>query len=109
MKADQIWTDRVRLYYVIGALETDLRRIIAQWILPFQEEETLYGILLPSLERRRAAEGQSRHATDLLEYLDFADAYRLINRFRDMVPAEVGAAVRASHRSLNRSFNLVTA
>jgi cold shock CspA family protein/tetratricopeptide (TPR) repeat protein len=94
MGLEQVWLDRLRLYYLIGALETDLRRIIAQWVQPFQEPEILYGAVLPTLEARRRADGQNSHSSDLLDYLDFADAYQLINRFREMVPPEVASALR---------------
>ncbi len=79
---------------MVGALETDLRAVTTQWMAPFMEERDLYGGLLEMLEQRRRDDGESASSTALIYYLNFADSYELINRFRAMVPTAVGDAVR---------------
>jgi hypothetical protein len=86
--------DRTRLYVLISALETDLRAVISEWVMPFKEEEDVFGGRYAIL-RDRADKARPGAPESLLEYADFADSFELINRHSAMVPAELAQAVKA--------------
>lgn len=87
--------DRAKLFLLISALETDLRAILREYVLPYLSEENVFGkrheLLLQRASRDEAFAGGS---LSLLDYADFADSFELINQHKVFVPDEVAAPVR---------------
>jgi hypothetical protein len=88
--------DRSRLFVLITALETDLRAILQQWVLPYKEEEAVFGGRY-GLLRQRVDEDGADPSASVLHYADFADSFEIVNRHATMVPAEVARAVKGVH------------
>lgn len=85
--------DRARLYFLIGALETDLRELLRKWVLPYKEERDAFGGRFEVLRERADRDGADP-SESVLNYADFADSFEFINRHSSMLPAELAAAVR---------------
>ena len=88
--------DRYRLAAAIQAVEEDLRAFIRQFVSPYVEPDALVGDKIAELRKRAAADGAVDPANDtLVDYLDFGDAFAVLNRHRAMVPEGIATAVRA--------------
>ena len=85
--------DRTRLYVLISALETDLRAVLREWILPYKNEEDVFGGRY-SVLRERADKPGCPESESVLEYADFSDSFEMINRHAAMVPVEIARAVK---------------
>lgn len=90
-------TARLYLYAVIHAIETDLRRFIAehtQGTDPFEFfGPDLHATCLERAEKDDAPFTSPTVAT-LLPYVDFSDHYHLVNRHRDIYPSAVASHIR---------------
>jgi hypothetical protein len=87
--------DRARLFTLIGALETDLRALLATWVLPFKNEDDVYGGRTQVLQERARRDGRDPADSSLLDYADFSDSFEFLNRNAAMLPNEVARAVKA--------------
>jgi cold shock CspA family protein len=88
--------DRYRLAAVIQAIEDDLRSFLRQHVVPYHDASSAFGDRLSQLEQRANRDGHLDPALDaLVDYLDFGDAFGLLNRHRGMLPAFLAQAVRA--------------
>jgi cold shock CspA family protein len=87
---------RARALIVIGATEEDLRTYLTEWVLAHAEQpREVFGELAPKLEQR--ATDDRADATDpyvLVDYLDWADTYQLLNRNASLLPGDVSQALR---------------
>src|SRR5215211_6550733 len=85
---------RTRLYVLFDALEQDLRDLLREWVLPYKDVETVFGERLADCQQRAAAERASEVAPEeLVDYLDFADGFGLLNRHEEMLPPEAATAL----------------
>ncbi len=84
--------DRSRLYVLLAGLEIDLRALIRTWILPYKEEEHVFGGRYLILRAR--AEKEPAASDSVLDFADFSDAFEVLNRHREMLPGEVARAVK---------------
>jgi cold shock CspA family protein/tetratricopeptide (TPR) repeat protein len=88
--------DRARARTVIEAVEQDLRRYITDWVLPCAADpQEAFGVLGPRLEQR--ATDERADASDpyvLVEYIDWADTYQLLNRHGALLPGDEAQAIR---------------
>ena len=87
----------MRVSAVLSAIERDLRSVIAAWLLPqISDPAEVFGDATAGLQRR--ANADRADASDpyvLLEFLDWADAYGLLNRHADLLPDDVSASLRS--------------
>jgi tetratricopeptide (TPR) repeat protein len=89
--------DRYRLAAVIQAIEEDLRSFIRRYVAPYLEPSDLFGDALPELFRRAERDGVvDAPAAVLVDYIDFGDAFAMLNRRRGMIPDDLGAFVRSA-------------
>lgn len=86
--------DRARLYTLIAALETDLRSLLMKWVLPFKDEEDVFGARVDRLRERAGQDGQDPADVSLVQYVDFAESFEVLNRHGEMLPAELARAVK---------------
>lgn len=83
---------RARLYVLIEALESDLRALLREWVLPFKPLEDILGPRLSLIQQR--AGGMETAPEVLFEYIDFHDSFALLNRHAPMLSKDIGAVVR---------------
>lgn len=87
---------RARLFVLFDALEQDLRAILRHHVVPYQPKENLLGARAEVIAQRAVADGHSDpESAQLVEYLDFADSFALINRHHAMVPEATAELVRS--------------
>lgn len=88
--------DRYRLAALIQAIEDDLRALCRQYVTPYVAPETALGQKLPEVRHRAAKDGHIDVALDvLIDYIDFGDAFSLLNQHSAMLPESVAKAVRS--------------
>jgi cold shock CspA family protein len=88
--------DRYRLAAVIQAVEEDLRSFVRQYIAPYVEPDVALGGKAEELRRRATRDGLVDAGFDVLvDYLDFGDAFAILNAHRGMLPETLGRSVRA--------------
>jgi cold shock CspA family protein len=88
--------DRYRLAAVIQAVEEDLRSFIRQFVAPYHGAESILGEKITEFRQRAVADGLLDPSVEaLVDYLDFGDAFALLNRYRGMLPESLGKAVRS--------------
>jgi tetratricopeptide (TPR) repeat protein len=86
--------DRWRLYALIDALEGDLRDALREWVLPFKNLDEILGSRAPLIRQRAVDEGVVETDADFVSYLDFHDAFSLLNRHEAMIPATVARVIK---------------
>lgn len=87
---------RARLFVLFDALEQDLRAVLRQHVVPYQPTEHLLGARSEVVIQRAAADGLSApEGGQLVDYLDFADSFALINRHKTMVPEGTAQLVKS--------------
>jgi hypothetical protein len=88
--------DRYRLAAVIQAIEDDLRSFIKQYVTPYTAADDAIGNRATEIRRRATADGAIDAGFEVLvDYLDFGDAFSLLNRHRAMLPEPLAHVVRA--------------
>lgn len=88
------------MYVVIDALEADLRRLLRDYVLPYNTLATALGDLDAKARGRASDDGAVSDDVDLLDYLDLGDEVAVLNRQRSFLTADDGAALRACNESL---------
>jgi tetratricopeptide (TPR) repeat protein len=86
--------DRVRLYALIDALEGDLRDALREWVLPFKNVDEILGARASVIHQRAIDDGVIEADADLVSYLDFHEAFSLLNRHDAMFPATIAKVVK---------------
>src|SRR5262249_42887631 len=70
--------------------------VIRDHVAPNTEPETLFGERVDELRRRATAEGiLDPSSASLVEFIDFGEAFAILNRHRGMIPEAFAGAVRA--------------
>jgi hypothetical protein len=87
-------TDRVRLYALIDALEGDLRDGLREWVLPFKNIDEILGARASVVRQRAIDDGVIETDADLISYLDFHEAFSLLNKHDAMLPANIANVVK---------------
>ena len=88
--------DRYRLAALIQAIEEDLRGIIRQFVSQYVDVDTMLGDRGDEIRRRAVADGVvDPSASGLVDYIDFGDAFSILNRHRGMLPEQLATDVRA--------------
>lgn len=108
MSADEpLILDLARRYSLIASLETDLRRLILDWLAPAKDADDLFGARLETLCDRAAADGSADVSPHVLVgYLDFGDAVSILNQHAAELPAEVARGLRALNPQLEGAVRI---
>lgn len=86
---------RTRLYAIISALEVDLRLHLREWFLPTLSTPDVFGARLEVVASRARKDGAD--ATDpysLIDYIDWADGFTILNSRPKLLPSEIATTVR---------------
>ena len=86
--------DRWRLYALIDALEGDLRDALREWVLPFKNIDEILGARLELIRERAVDDGVIEADAELISYIDFHDAFSLLNKHAAMLPATFAKVIR---------------
>lgn len=106
MVSDTIPMTRARLYVLIDAFERDMRDLLARFVSPVVDENTLLGPLYDKAEKRRNDDEGGSLDSPLVEYLDLREAYDLLNRHRKSLPDELAREIRESTPSMDRLVSI---
>ncbi|MFF3192601.1 NB-ARC domain-containing protein [Streptomyces misionensis] len=84
---------RARLYVLVDSFEDDMRQILLRYVLDHKSEDEALGDSLKRAQDRRDAD-PAGDSVSLVHYLDMREAYDILNRHRDALPAELGRELR---------------
>lgn len=94
---------RARMFARIGALENDLRRLLADHALPYMPQNQAFGPYLTKVIERANGDGVVVPSSEeLLYYLDLGDAIALVNIHRSFLPSESQSGLSQVNTELNR-------
>ena len=88
--------DRARLYVVVDAIEADLRRLLAKWVLPFLGESETFAHLFDDKIEMRLRSGSDSLDQELLDFLYLGESIALLILHGRLLPDDTWRAVRAS-------------
>lgn len=78
-----------------------MRDLLREWVLPYKQVEQALGERSVLCEQRAAEDGNvDPSPEDLVDYLDFADSFTLLNKNREMLPDGATVAVKQQTPSL---------
>ncbi|MGW4395300.1 NB-ARC domain-containing protein [Amycolatopsis nivea] len=91
---------RARLFTLVDALESDMRRILLDYVLDHLSEEEALG---SSYERASQRQATDRLGDDspITNYLDLQEAYDTLNRHRISLPSDLAQELRDNTGQLN--------
>ncbi|RRR86364.1 tetratricopeptide repeat protein [Streptomyces sp. RP5T] len=84
---------RARLYVLVDSFEDDMRQILLRYVLDHKSDEEALGDSLERAQEKRDAD-PSGDGVAIVHYLDMREAYDILNRHRDALPAELGRELR---------------
>jgi LuxR family glucitol operon transcriptional activator len=88
---------RLTLYALLSSMEEDMRHVVRLQLVPqVPDARELFGDeihddAVKRLARERGDIPDAPESAELLPFIDFADAWQLINRHRPLLPASIGA------------------
>ncbi|MFI1782361.1 hypothetical protein [Streptomyces rubiginosohelvolus] len=91
---------RSRLYVLIDSIESDMRKILTRYVLDHIDEETALGGSYEKANLLRESEGLGESISSV-QYLNMREAYDILNRHRDSLPADLGRELRANTPSMD--------
>lgn len=94
--------ERDRLFAVIGALEEDLRDLIAVHLIGDASSEEVLGPAFARASQRQEEDSDAPSGSTILDYMDLGDAVDVLFRWRARLPADVEVALREVAEDLNR-------
>lgn len=93
---------RARMYVVIDALESDLRRLLREYVLPYNDVSTALGGFEKKARERAVDDAVGANDVDLVDYLDLGDEVSLLNRHRAFLTDDDASALRICNPSLQQ-------
>ncbi len=91
---------RSRLYVLVDSVEADMRNLLVRYVLDHMDEESALGPNYEKANLRREAEGPGEPIS-AVQYLDVREAYDVLNRHRESLPADLGRELRENTPSMD--------
>lgn len=91
---------RSRLYVLVDSVEADMRNLLVRYVLDHMDEESALGPNYEKANLRREADGPGE-SVSAVQYLDMREAYDVLNRHRESLPAELGRELRQNTPSMD--------
>jgi len=92
---------RSRLFILIDSFENDLRRSLTNYVLDHLPEEDALSTLYERVSERRDV-GDVTSEVSIVEFLHLQEAYDLLNRHRDSLPADLGRELRENSQNASQ-------
>ncbi|MBN3945121.1 MAG: AAA family ATPase [Nostoc sp. NMS7] len=85
---------RLTLYAILSNIEEDMRKIICTHLAPQVQSNSLFGEEILKKSRERLSKDIQVSAAnisneDLVEYIDYAEAFQIINAHRNLLPSSI--------------------
>ena len=93
---------RSRLYILIDAFESDLRNMLLRYVLDHLDEEAALGPNYKAASLRRDNDAITGETQSTIFYLDLREAYDILNRHREVLPAELGRELKTCTPDMDR-------
>lgn len=91
---------RARLFTLVDALESDMRRILLDYVLDHLSEEEALGSSYERASQRQAADRLGED-TIITNYLDLQESYDILNRHRSSLPSDLATELRDNTGHIN--------
>lgn len=98
---------RLTLYAILSSIEEDMRNTIRSYLFAEREGISLFGEdtfkkCQERLSKDQQVSAQKASLGDLVEYIDYAEAFQIINKNRSFLPADLAEHFREMTQQLEK-------